>query len=153
MSALSSPESALFTAMARFLHGAGQAAAAELASFGLTPAQLQTMVRIAEHPGIAQWQLAGASGVTKGNVSQLVKKLEQAGLVERVRNQGADELAVSPAGAALLDRVVPAHGAFMERTFAALDAQERDLLHALVLRLIPADRPPGRSSDGPRVQT
>jgi len=132
-----STETQLFGEMTRFLHSVAQSATAELDSFGLTAAQFQMLVQIRSRPGIAQWELADAFGVTKGNVSQLIKKIEGAGLVERVRNQGTDELALTVSGQALLDRVVPAHHAFMQRTFGALSADERDLLLDLIRRLAP----------------
>lgn len=121
--------------MLRFIHAVAQEGAAELREFDLTPAQYQLLVQVRRRPGITQWQLVEAFGVTKGNVSQLVKKLEQAGLLERTRTKGSDELSLTDAGSALLDRVMPAHDAFMDRRFAALDRDELDTLLRLVTRL------------------
>lgn len=121
--------------MLRFIHAVAQEGAAELREFDLTPAQYQLLVQVRRRPGITQWQLVEAFGVTKGNVSQLVKKLEQAGLLERTRTKGSDELSLTDAGGALLDRVMPAHDDFMDRRFAALDRDELDTLLRLVTRL------------------
>lgn len=123
--------------MLRFIHAVAQEGAAELREFGLTPAQYQLLVQVRRRPGVAQWQLAEAFGVTKGNVSQLVKRLEQAGLLDRERVSGADELSLTDAGRALLDRVVPAHDEFMDRQFAALGQDELDTLLRLLARLAP----------------
>ncbi|MGV8909717.1 MAG: MarR family winged helix-turn-helix transcriptional regulator [Propionicimonas sp.] len=135
MSLLSSPQTRLFATMSRFLHRAAQEGAAELEQFGLTPAQFQMLVVIQSQPGIAQWRLARLLGVTKGNISQLVKKLEESALICRARIQGSDELALTKTGTTLLGRVVPAHDRFMDRTFAALSASEQDQLQALLQRI------------------
>lgn len=118
--------------MTRVVHGVAQQGAEELAEFGLTPAQFQLLVAIRSHPGTAQKRLAEVFGVTRGNISQLVAKVEQAGLLRRNRNQGTDELELTEQGARLLDIVAPAHDAFMERTFSALsDAEQRTLLELI----------------------
>lgn len=129
------PEVDVFRSIAKFLHRVAQEGAVELESFGMTPAQFQLLVQIRARPGISQWQLADCAGVTKGNISQLVKKVEEAGLVERVRNQGTDELSLTQAGEALLATMVPAHDTFMKRTFAALSSAELDQLRAMIVRL------------------
>ncbi|TDN90757.1 MarR family 2-MHQ and catechol resistance regulon transcriptional repressor [Microbacterium sp. BK668] len=121
--------------MLRFIHAVAQEGAAELREFGLTPAQYQLLVQVGRRPGVAQWQLVEAFGVTKGNVSQLVKRLEQAGLVERARVKASDELSLTDSGRALLERVMPAHDEFMDRQFAALDRGELDTLMRLIMRL------------------
>lgn len=122
--------------MLRFIHAVAQEGAVELREFGLTPAQYQLLVQVRRRPGVAQWQLVEAFGVTKGNVSQLVKRLEQAGLLERTRVKGSDELSLTESGRALLDRVVPAHDDFMDRQFSALDPDELGSLLRLVGRLV-----------------
>ncbi len=121
--------------MLRFIHSVAQEGAAELRDFDLTPAQFQLLVQVYRRPGLAQRQLVEDFGVTKGNVSQLVKRLEQAGLLTRVRAQGSDELTVTPRGAEILGRAVPAHEAFMSAQFAALSHEDLRTLHRLLLRL------------------
>ncbi len=121
--------------LTRFVHRVANAGAEELKGFGLSPAQFQMLMAIRARPGIAQKDLAEAFGVTPGNISQLVKKSEDAGLIVRVRLQATDELELSPAGRALLGAVEPAHVLFMQRTFAALSPTEQEQLHALITKL------------------
>lgn len=122
--------------MVRFLHAVSQEGSAELREFDLSPAQYQLLVYIDRKPGVAQWQLVDAFGVTKGNVSQLVKRLESAGLVHRARVETTDQLTLTSSGQALVDRVVPAHEAYMERVYGHLSADELDALQRLLLRLV-----------------
>ncbi|MFE7843623.1 MarR family winged helix-turn-helix transcriptional regulator [Microbacterium sp. NPDC057407] len=128
---------ATYATMMRFIHAVAQAGAAELREFDLTPAQFQLLVQVRRRPGVAQWQLVETFGVTKGNVSQLVKRLEEAGLLVRTRVKGSDELSLTSEGEALLQRAMPAHDEFMDRQFAALDRDELDTLLRLLGKLAP----------------
>lgn len=121
--------------MTRFLHQVAQEAAEELGQYGLTAAQFQLLVAIQSRPGVSQKDLVVVFGVTKGNISQLVTRIESAGLVLRDRNQGTDELTLSAAGQDLLAQVVPAHDRFMKRTFAALSDAEQHELRSMIRRL------------------
>lgn len=42
--------------------------------------------KIGDHPGMNMTEFAGAAGITKGAVSQVVKKLENKGLVKRYKS-------------------------------------------------------------------
>ena len=125
----------VFGHMVRLVRRISQAGAAELQRHELSPAQFQLLALLHREPGMAQHELAEAFGVTKGNVSQLVKKLELSGLVRRVRVQSTDELALTPAGTALVERLIPDQARFLAEQLSALDsvqlAQLRDLLGKL----------------------
>lgn len=125
----------VYAQMLRFIHAVAQEGAVELRDFDLTPAQFQLLMQVSRRPGVAQRQLVEDFGVTKGNISQLVKRLENAGLLSRTRVQGSDELSVTAAGEAILSRAVPAHEAFMAERFAALSSEELRTLHRLLVRL------------------
>lgn len=125
----------VYAQMLRFIHAVAQEGAVELRDFDLTPAQFQLLMQVSRRPGVAQRQLVEDFGVTKGNISQLVKRLENAGLLSRSRVQGSDELSVTVAGEAILSRAVPAHEAFMAERFAALSSEELRTLHRLLVRL------------------
>ncbi len=47
--------------------------------------------RIGDHPGVNLSEFARSAGVTKGAVSQLVKKLEKKGVVVRYKSSGNDK--------------------------------------------------------------
>lgn len=125
----------VYARMVRFVHSVSQAGASELRRFDLTPAQYQMLVSLDRTPGAAQWQLVEEFGVTKGNVSQLVKKLESSGFIQRSRVGGSTELALTAEGRELVQRIVPAHDEFMARQFAPLSAEELRNLKLLLRRL------------------
>lgn len=54
-----------------------------LAVHGLTLSQFVVLSNLVNEPGLSQQVLADRLDVTKGNVSGLIERLEQAGLVER----------------------------------------------------------------------
>src|SRR4051812_15582215 len=61
----------------------GQAIAAELKAVGLSIPQFDLVSTLTEREGLTQQELAERLYVTKGNVSGLVDRLVEAGLVER----------------------------------------------------------------------
>ena len=127
---------ALFDLMTRFVRTVAVAGGAELRGFDLSPAQYQILVSIDTEPGLAQWELVRRFGVTKGNISQLIKKLEGSGLVVRTGGGRTDGWTLTPAGGELVGRIVPAHDDFMERQFAVLGETDRLTLLALLRWLV-----------------
>lgn len=126
---------AAFSELVKVVHLVSQAGAQELRGHGLTPAQYQLLVAVGRSPGIVQRGLTERLGVTKGNVSQLVTRLEEAGLLDRSRDGAANQLVLTSAGKALVSELVPAHDSFLARQFAALDDDDLrrlgDILAAL----------------------
>lgn len=125
----------VFRSMVGLVHQIGTAGARELARRGRTPAQFQALWMVARHPGCTQQRLADALGVTKGNVSQLLVRLEEDGLVRREADGAAYVLRLTPAGERLTDELVPAHHAFLEQWFSGLDPAELAELERLLHRV------------------
>lgn len=122
----------LFGHLVRFVHAVSQRGTAILGDHGLSPAQYQLLLVLSAHPGIAQYQLADRVGVTRGNVSQLVKKLEASGVIARRRDASTDELTLTDCGRDLVAALRPQQESFMALCFAALDAGElRQLKHLM----------------------
>ena len=68
------------------------------AGAGLSMAQFGALARVGEAPGRSQGELAEWLGVTEGNASQVVGRLEAAGLVERRADRGAYRLFITDGG-------------------------------------------------------
>jgi DNA-binding MarR family transcriptional regulator len=119
----------------RVVHGIAQAGARELAGFGLTPAQYQLLLVVDAQPDCTQQRLGEILGVTKGNVSMLLARLEEAGLVLRRPEGAAHSITLSRAGRARLAEIRPAHVQFLVERFAALDDDELRRLEQLVAAL------------------
>lgn len=100
---------------------------------GLTLGQFDVLTHVAMREGQTQQQLANELLVTKGNISHLVDRLEAAGLVERRDGHGRVRLLhLTPAGTALLGRVIPPHETLIAGLLASLVDQDLITLHTLL---------------------
>lgn len=103
-----------------------------LRSWGLNTAQFDVLAHVGATRGITQQELADHLLVTKGNISQLLDRLEQLGLLRRCQEGRSNILVLTEQGQALYDRVVPAQEKLIEEHFAALSSHEiTDLLGLL----------------------
>lgn len=116
-------------------HEVKVAGARELGERGRTPGQFQALRVLARCPGSTQQRLAEDLGVTKGNVSQLLARLETDGLVAREADGAAYVLRLTPAGERQLAELEPAHQAFMTAWCAPLSDAELGQLERLLARL------------------
>ena len=125
----------LYGDLVRVVHGINQAGARELRDLGFTPAQYQLLSLVDASPECSQQQTAERLGVTKGNVSMLVTRLEDAGLIDRIPDGAAYGLRLTGAGREALARIRPLHAAFLANCFAGLDDEEMAALGRLVAKL------------------
>src|SRR3954468_18752130 len=79
--------------------------------YGLSLAQFYVLTHVGAAPGIVQQHLADGLVVTKGNIVQLLDRMEASGLLERRREGRANRLFLTPTGQTLFDEVVPEHEA------------------------------------------
>lgn len=114
----------VFRLMVGLAHRIGTDGARELAQRGRTPAQFHALRTIGHHPGCSQQRLAEALGVTKGNISQLLARLEADDLVRREADGAAYVLRLTPTGERLIGELGPAHDAYLDQWFAGLAAAE-----------------------------
>src|ERR1043165_7076086 len=79
----------------------------------LSPAQLDVLAKVSSSEGISQQELANALLVTKGNVCQLLDKMEANGLLERRPDGRINRLFLTDQGRQVHDEVVPTHDALL----------------------------------------
>lgn len=111
------------------------ASARGLRSFGLSLGQFDVLAHLGSRRRTTQQDLARSLLVTKGNVSQVVERMEAAGWVARCQEGRTKFLDLTPAGRRLFRKAVPWQEALVGRTFAALTLGEQDALAALLKRL------------------
>jgi DNA-binding MarR family transcriptional regulator len=128
-----------------------------LRSWDLSVAQFDVIAHVGAAEGMTQQSLADRLLVSKGNVCQLLDKLERARLIERREDGRANRLYLTDAGHALFRQVVPAHEELIADRFAVLSAQEQVHLHTLLRKLdrglserrLPAQATAANTNDSP----
>src|SRR5262245_17257619 len=103
----------------------------------LSPAQLDVLAKVGSSEGISQQELADALLVTKGNVCQLLDKMEGSGLLERRPDGRVNRLFLTDQGRRVHDDVVPRHDAMLAAYFTSLSEDDQ---HELVRLLRNVDR-------------
>src|SRR4030081_2390438 len=94
----------------------------------LTRAQLDVLAKVGSAEGISQQELADALLVTKGNVCQLLDKMEGSGLLERRPDGRGDRLFLTDQGRQVYEEVVTRHDALLADQFRSLsDPDQREL--------------------------
>lgn len=99
---------------------------------GLSTAQFDVIAQVGATGGITQQQLADALLVTKGNISQLLTRLEHDGLLTRRQEGRSNCLFLTERGQALYTQVVPRQEALVAELLQPLTPDEqRELLRLL----------------------
>ena len=101
----------------------------------LSVAQFDVLNMLGSHEGITQQELADRLLVTKGNISQLIARMERRGLIRRCQEGRAMRLHLTAAGRQLRAAAIPAQEALVARHFAHLTTDEARALHTLLRRL------------------
>lgn len=114
--------------MMRVCQQVTHAAAAHLRTWGITPAQFDVLAHVGAAEGIHQQDLADSLLVTKGNITQLLDRMEQCGWLVRRQDGRVKRIHLTPSGRCLFDVVIPAHEAFIACQFAALDLEAQRVL-------------------------
>jgi DNA-binding MarR family transcriptional regulator len=105
----------------------------------LTPVQYAILSRLAEHPGIDQVSLAGLAAIDTSTGATVCARLEEKGLLERKvipHNRRQRALSITPAGAQVLDQLLPGAQRLRQRLLAPLSAEEQDRFMALLIKLV-----------------
>jgi DNA-binding MarR family transcriptional regulator len=105
---------------------------------GVSPGQFGVLVLIKENAGLNQSALARALGIERSTMVAVIDRLESQGWVKRVTSKTdrrSYELALTPPGAALLDRVTPEVRKHERNIADRLSAQEKNQLIDLMERV------------------
>lgn len=114
----------------------------EFAAESITPRQKAALVTLYQQPGLNQNSLADRLFMDRNAVAEMVRRLAANGLVRRVPasdDQRAYELFLAPAGAEMLNRVMPRDGRVEQQVLEKLPEEYRALF-VKCLRLI-TERP------------
>lgn len=121
--------------LARVFQKIERASAEHLRRWGLSVAQFDALAQVGAAEGLTQQELADHLLVTKGNICQLLDRLEQSGLIERRQEGRAKRLFLTEAGHRLVAEVVPAQERMIASLFATLAPEEARALLGTLRRL------------------
>jgi DNA-binding MarR family transcriptional regulator len=121
--------------LARVFQKIDRASAEHLRAWRLSIAQFDVIAQVGSSAGITQQELADKLLVTKGNICQLLDRLEQHGLIRRRQEGRVNHLFLTDAGQQLYQQTVPAQEAFIAGQFAALAPEEQTQLLAILRKL------------------
>jgi DNA-binding MarR family transcriptional regulator len=121
--------------LARVFQKVDTRSARHFRQYDLSVAQFDVLAQIGAAEGLSQQELAGSLLVTKGNVSQLLKRMEQQGYIRRCHEGRTNCLFLTERGRQVHDRLVPDQEALIISLFRELSADEQRALLDLLRRL------------------
>jgi DNA-binding MarR family transcriptional regulator len=121
--------------LARVFQKIDSRSARHFRQYDLSVAQFDVLAQIGAAEGLSQQELAGSLLVTKGNVSQLLKRMEQQGYIRRCHEGRTNCLFLTERGRQVYDRLVPDQEALIVSLFHELSADEQHALLELLRRL------------------
>ncbi|MCM3031211.1 MULTISPECIES: MarR family transcriptional regulator [unclassified Niallia] len=122
----------LWFRLSRFYNKSNRKSNQHLKEFGLNVAQLDLLAQIGHNKSISQQELADKLLVSKGNIAQLLKKMEEQNLIERKQEWKTKYVSLTEKGTKLYSEVIPQQEMFQAAQFDALtDTEKKQLLHLL----------------------
>ena len=112
-----------------------RALAEDLKRWGLNLAQFDTLAHVGATEGLTQQELADSLLVTKGNVCQMLDRMERRGLLVRRRKGRMNRLFLTGEGRRLFEEVVPAHEDLVGLQLSILGPEEQAQLVRLLGKL------------------
>jgi DNA-binding MarR family transcriptional regulator len=116
-----------------------QAAVGErLREIGVSIPQCDVLTTLTEKEGVSQQELAKRLYVTKGNISGLIDRLEEAGLVER-RSTAADRrqhaICLTEAGRAMAEKAIQVQRRWIASTLGRMSEGDLEALETQLIAL------------------
>lgn len=132
---IGSPAILAWLRLARVFQRIDHATSDQLRQVQLTVPQFDVLVQAAASEGLAQQELADRLLVTKGNISQILERMERDGMVTRQRVGLSKRIMLTERGWELHNASLSAQEALVERLLSALTAEEQVQLHRLLRKL------------------
>src|SRR5215204_2997282 len=118
--------------MMRVFQKIDRASGEHLRAWDLSVAQFDVLAHVGASERMTQQELADSLLVSKGNVCQLVDKLEDRGLISRRHEGRSNLLFLTDEGRRLFERIVPAHEALIAERFSIFTEREQTQLYELL---------------------
>ncbi|QIZ07574.1 MarR family transcriptional regulator [Priestia megaterium] len=106
-----------------------------LKKWNLTAAQFDILVQVGSHERLSQQELANKLFVTKGNITQLLRKMEDLGLINREQEWKTKYLSLTEVGKEFFSEVVSKQEQFQASQFSNLNYKEKKQLLDLLRKI------------------
>lgn len=106
-----------------------------LKQWNLSQGQFDLLAEIATEEGLNQQTCADRLNVTKGNVAQHMKTLEEKGYMRREKQGRDNYIFLTEAGRTLFSTIMPAHDIYIEEILASLTQEEIRQFGAILRKL------------------
>lgn len=107
----------------------------QLKKWGLTTAQFDVIVHVGRNKRLTQQELADKLVVTKGNVTHLLKKMEELQWIKREVEWKNKYLSLTEIGQKMYEEIVPTQEEFQQAQFSKLTEEEQLQLLTLLRKL------------------
>ena len=111
----------------------------EATAESITPVQFALLFAVHREPGLDQRTVAGKIGFDTSTIGAVIDRLEARELIQRKVSAGDKRvrlLHLTPAGVALLERVIPAMLRAQERMLAPLPKEDRPRFMQMIQRIV-----------------
>ncbi|MCM3541016.1 MarR family winged helix-turn-helix transcriptional regulator [Priestia endophytica] len=106
-----------------------------LRKWKLSTAQFDILVQVGSYERLSQQELANKLFVTKGNITQLLSKMEELGLIKREQEWKTKYLSLTEEGKEFFYEVVPKQEYFQASQFSNLNYKEKKQLLNLLRKI------------------
>ncbi|RSL33020.1 MarR family transcriptional regulator [Salibacterium salarium] len=125
----------LWFRLSRFYNQSLRRSNFHLKKWGLTVAQFDVLVQIGTHQPLTQKELAAKLFVTKGNMTQVLGRMEELGWIKREQEWKTKVLSLTNLGKQMYKNVVPYQEQFQASQFQGLTKKEQKQLLDLLRKL------------------
>ncbi|KEK25290.1 MarR family winged helix-turn-helix transcriptional regulator [Bacillus gaemokensis] len=125
----------LWFRLSRFYNRSIRETNQHLKKWGVSAAQFDVLAQIGGQDRLTQQELGRKLFVTKGNITQLLNKMEQLDWIKREQEGTTKYLSLTEKGRALYEEMVPPQETFQAEQFDKLDRNEQKQLLELLRKL------------------
>lgn len=125
----------LWFRLSRFYNKSIRETNQHLKKWNVSAAQFDVLAQVGGHNRLTQQELGKKLFVTKGNVTQLLNKMEQLDWIGREQEGTAKYISLTETGRALYEEIAPPQETFQAEQFHKLNIEEQNQLLKLLKKL------------------
>ncbi|PIE95625.1 MarR family transcriptional regulator [Bacillus fungorum] len=125
----------LWFRLSRFYNKSIRETNQHLKEWNVSAAQFDVLAQVGVHDRLTQQELGNKLFVTKGNITQLLNKMEQLEWIRREQEGTTKYISLTEKGKGLYEEIVPPQETFQAEQFQNLNVEEQQQLLQLLKKL------------------